>query len=200
MNAPAWFVTGTSSGIGRELVRELLGRGHRVAATGLDVAALDDLALQAGDPLWRAELDVTQLEQIESVVDRAWRALGRIDVVVDPFLSVIPYVKAGRMKMIATLGDQRVPGYGYPIASETVKGFSVTGLAGFVAAAGTPKAVVAKIQADTARVLADPETRKRIEDLGMEVVTTKPEQFDALIQSEMKRWARVITEARIEQE
>jgi len=125
---------------------------------------------------------------------------GRIDVVVDPFLSVIPYVKAGKMKMIATLGDRRVAGYDYPIAAETVPGFSVIGLLGFVAPAGTPRAIVQKIQADTAKVLANPETRKRIEDLGMEVVTTRPEQFDALIQSEMKRWSRVITEARIEAE
>jgi tripartite-type tricarboxylate transporter receptor subunit TctC len=64
----------------------------------------------------------------------------------------------------------------------------------------TPKAVVAKIQADTAKVLSVPDTRKRIEDLGMEVVTTRPEQFDALIQSEMQRWSRVITEAKIEVE
>lgn len=125
---------------------------------------------------------------------------GRIDVVVDPFLSVIPYVKAGRMKMIATLGDHRVTGYDYPIAAETVPGFSVVGMLGFVVAAGTPRAVVEKIQADTARVLAVPETRKRIEDLGMEVVTTRPEQFDAFIQSEMKRWSRVIRESGIEAE
>ena len=44
---------------------------------------------------------------------------GRIDLVVDPFLSVLPYVKAGRMKMIATLGDKRVPGYDYPTVAET---------------------------------------------------------------------------------
>jgi tripartite-type tricarboxylate transporter receptor subunit TctC len=125
---------------------------------------------------------------------------GRIDVVVDPFLSVIPYVKAGKMKMIATLGDRRVAGYDYPTAAETLPGFSVVGLLGFVAPAATPKAVVAKIQADTAKVLAVPETRKRIEDLGMEVVTTRPEQFEALIQSEMQRWSRVITEAKIEVE
>ncbi len=125
---------------------------------------------------------------------------GRIDVVVDPFLSVIPYVKAGRMKMIATLGDRRVPGYDFPIAAETVPGFSVIGMLGFVAPAATPKPVVQKIQADTARVLADPEVRKRIEDLGMQVVTTRPEQFEAFILSEMTRWSRIIKEAGIEAE
>lgn len=125
---------------------------------------------------------------------------GRIDIVVDPFLSVIPYVKGGRMKMIATLGDRKVQGYDYPIAGDTIKGFSVIGLLGFVAPAGTPPAIVQKIQADTAKVLAVADTRKRIEDLGMEVVTTRPDQFDALIQSEMKRWSRVIAEAKIEAE
>lgn len=125
---------------------------------------------------------------------------GRIDVVVDPFLSVIPYVKAGRMKMIATLGDKRVPGYDFPIAAETVPGFSVVGMLGFVAPAATPRPVVQKIQADTARVLSQPDVRKRIEDLGMEVVVTRPEQFEAFIQSEMARWPRIIREANIEPE
>jgi tripartite-type tricarboxylate transporter receptor subunit TctC len=57
-----------------------------------------------------------------------------------------------------------------------------------------------KPAADTARVLADPEIRKRIEDYGMEVVVTRPEQFDAFTQSEMRRWARVIADAKIEVE
>ena len=125
---------------------------------------------------------------------------GRIDIVVDPFLSVIPYVKAGRMKMIATLGDKRVAGYDFPTAAETVPGFSVIGLLGFSAPGNTPKAVLQKIQADTARVLANPETKKRIEELGMEVVASTPDQFDALIQSEMRRWSRVIVESKIEAE
>lgn len=124
---------------------------------------------------------------------------GRIDLMVDPFLSVEPYVKAGRMKMIATMGDMRVPGYPqYPTVAEVIPGFNVGALLGFVAPAGTPRAIVEKIQADTAKVLAEPDTKKRIEDLGMEIVASKPEQFDAFIQAEMKKWARVITEAKIE--
>jgi tripartite-type tricarboxylate transporter receptor subunit TctC len=125
---------------------------------------------------------------------------GRIDLVVDPFLSILPYVKAGRMKMIATMGDTKVPGYNYPTVSEVLPGFSVNALLGFVAPAGTPRAIVNKIQADTARVLANPDTKKRIEELGMEIVASKPEQFDAFIQSEMKKWARVVTDAKIEAE
>jgi tripartite-type tricarboxylate transporter receptor subunit TctC len=125
---------------------------------------------------------------------------GRIDLVADPFLSVIPYVKAGRMKMIATMGDRKVPGYDYPTVAETLPGFSVNALLGFVAPAATPKPILQKIQADTARVLGTPETRKRIEDFGMEVVASRPEQFDAFIAAEMQRWGRVVKEAKIESE
>ena len=125
---------------------------------------------------------------------------GRIDLVADPFLSVIPFVKAGRMKMIATMGDRKVPGYDYPTVAETLPGFSVNALLGFVAPAATPKAILQKIQADAARVLGAPDTRKRIEDFGMEVVASRPEQFDAFIVAEMQRWARIVKEAKIEAE
>jgi tripartite-type tricarboxylate transporter receptor subunit TctC len=125
---------------------------------------------------------------------------GRIDLVADPFLSVMPYVKGGRMKMIATMGDRRVAGYDYPTVAETLPGFSVNALLGFVAPAATPRPILEKIAADTARVLNAAETRKRIEDFGMDVVASKPEQFDAFIAAEMRRWARVIKEAKIEAE
>lgn len=125
---------------------------------------------------------------------------GRIDIVVDPFLSILPYVKAGRMKMIATMGDKRVPGFDHPTVADTLPGFHVNALLGFVAPKGTPRAIVQKIQADTEKVLRNPEIRKRIEEQGMEVVASRPEQFDAFIQSEMTHWARVISDAGIQAE
>ncbi len=125
---------------------------------------------------------------------------GRIDLVVDPFLSVLPYVKAGRMKMIATMGPKRVEGFDYPTVAETIPGFNVNALLGFVAPRGTPRAVIQKIQADTEKVLRNPEMRKRIEEQGMEVVASTPQQFDAFIQSEMTRWAHVIQQAGIQAE
>jgi tripartite-type tricarboxylate transporter receptor subunit TctC len=49
-------------------------------------------------------------------------------------------------------------------------------------------------------VLHDPEMRRRVEEQGMEVVASAPAQFDAFVQSEMKRWSRVIAEAGIQAE
>jgi tripartite-type tricarboxylate transporter receptor subunit TctC len=125
---------------------------------------------------------------------------GRIDLVVDPFLSILPYVQGGRMKVIATLGEKRVAGHDYPTVAETLPGFSVSALLGFIAPAGTPKAILQKIQADTAKALATPDVQKRAQDFGMQVVGSTPEQFDAFIGAEIKRWGRIVTEAKIEQE
>jgi NAD(P)-dependent dehydrogenase (short-subunit alcohol dehydrogenase family) len=82
MTSKTWLITGTSSGFGRELVEQLLSRGDRVAATARKTAALDDLAAQYGDRLWRASLDVTDTAAIRAVVDQAFTDLDRIDVVV----------------------------------------------------------------------------------------------------------------------
>jgi len=77
-----WFVTGSSAGLGRALVSELLARGQSVAATARDPAALAGLRGPSGRPPWTARLDVTDSGQIRQVVDAAATALGRIDVAI----------------------------------------------------------------------------------------------------------------------
>jgi NAD(P)-dependent dehydrogenase (short-subunit alcohol dehydrogenase family) len=81
--AKTWFITGTSSGIGRLLTEQLLARGDRVAATLRRPEALDDLAATAGERLWRRRLDVTDASEVRAVVDAAFAELGEIDVVVN---------------------------------------------------------------------------------------------------------------------
>ncbi|WP_413105694.1 SDR family oxidoreductase [Streptomyces sp. Inha503] len=77
-----WFVTGTSSGLGRALIEALLGDGHRVAATVRGRSRLDDLKDVYGDRLWVGDLDVTDTVALRRVVDDAFGELGRIDHVV----------------------------------------------------------------------------------------------------------------------
>jgi tripartite-type tricarboxylate transporter receptor subunit TctC len=125
---------------------------------------------------------------------------GRIDLVADPFLSIIPFVKTGRMKMIATLGPRRVRGYDFPIAADTLPNFIVNAMLGLVAPAGTPKAVVHKIQADTAHILQVPETTRQVEELGMEVVASTPEAYERFIAAEMLHWGRIVKDAHIQPE
>lgn len=77
-----WLITGTSSGIGKEMTRRLLAQGDRVVATLRKINALDDLKAQYPNQLWTAELDVTDAPSVRRVVDRAFADLGRIDVIV----------------------------------------------------------------------------------------------------------------------
>jgi NAD(P)-dependent dehydrogenase (short-subunit alcohol dehydrogenase family) len=78
-----WFITGTSSGIGRLMAEQLLARGDRVAATLRRPEALDDLAEAAGDRLWRRRLNVTDGEAVKATLDAAFAELGTVDVVVN---------------------------------------------------------------------------------------------------------------------
>jgi NAD(P)-dependent dehydrogenase (short-subunit alcohol dehydrogenase family) len=78
-----WFITGTSAGFGRIMTEALLERGDRVAATLRNVNALDELRERHGDRLWVARLDVTETRAVRQVVNRAFDAMGRIDVIVN---------------------------------------------------------------------------------------------------------------------
>ncbi|MFO6431649.1 SDR family oxidoreductase [Erythrobacter sp. W302b] len=77
-----WLITGASSGIGRILTERLLQRGDRVAATIRRPRALDHLSALYGERLWVGTLDVTDSKAVRDVIDRAFAALNRIDVVV----------------------------------------------------------------------------------------------------------------------
>ena len=78
-----WFITGTSTGLGRILTEKLLEQGNRVAATVRKADALNNLKEQYGDKLWVATLDVTDTAAVKKTVDDAFAALGHIDVVVN---------------------------------------------------------------------------------------------------------------------
>ena len=77
-----WLITGVSSGFGRIITERMLARGDSVAGTVRDLSVMNDLQAERGDRLWLAELDLSKTASIRGVVDRAWAALGRIDVVV----------------------------------------------------------------------------------------------------------------------
>lgn len=77
-----WFITGASSGFGRQLTEILLQRGDRVAATVRKPDALADLSSLYGGRLWVGVLDVVDGAAVRRVVDEAFVDLTRIDVVV----------------------------------------------------------------------------------------------------------------------
>jgi NAD(P)-dependent dehydrogenase (short-subunit alcohol dehydrogenase family) len=82
-DSPVWFVTGCSTGFGREFVRAALAHGFRVVATARNPKKLDDLIAGHEDKAKALALDVTNADQIKHAVSEAERAFGRIDVLVN---------------------------------------------------------------------------------------------------------------------
>lgn len=80
---PVWFITGCSTGFGRELATLVLGRGGRVVATARDAARVADLGEGQGDRLRALALDVTDRQAIAASVAAAEARFGRIDVLVN---------------------------------------------------------------------------------------------------------------------
>ena len=118
---------------------------------------------------------------------------GRVPILLDIHYAALPQVKAGRIKAIALLSPQRVAAIpDIPIVAETVPGVSAVSIIGIVAAGGTPRALVQRISADLAKAIRSSDLTERMVQLGMEPVGSTPEQFDALIRSEIEKWAKVV--------
>ncbi|NOK39273.1 SDR family NAD(P)-dependent oxidoreductase [Corallococcus exercitus] len=85
MNAQSrvWFVTGSSSGFGRNIVEEVIARGERVVATARDPRTLEDLVARAPDRVLAVRLDVTKPEQVQESIAVALKHFGAIDVLVN---------------------------------------------------------------------------------------------------------------------
>ena len=81
--SPVWFISGCSSGFGRELARLVLARGGRAVVTARERARVADLALAAGERALALELDVTDAARIAAAVQAAQARFGRIDVLVN---------------------------------------------------------------------------------------------------------------------
>src|SRR5690242_14019448 len=123
---------------------------------------------------------------------------GRVPLMSDPLFSAMPFVRAGKLKVIAVTTGERVPGFAqFPTVAETYPGFDVRAYLGFVVPKKTPTPVVDAIQAASAKALQMPDLRKRIEELGNTPVGSAPEEFDRFIAADMKKWAKVIKDAKI---
>jgi NAD(P)-dependent dehydrogenase (short-subunit alcohol dehydrogenase family) len=83
IEAPVWFITGCTTGFGRELAEQVLARGWRAAVTGRGKDRMADIVKDHGDRALLLELDVTEPEQIEAAVKATRDRFGRVDVLVN---------------------------------------------------------------------------------------------------------------------
>jgi len=127
---------------------------------------------------------------------------GQLDFMFNSLQLVAPLARANRLRALAVTSEKRselMPEL--PTISEAaIKGFSAQGWYGFIAPAGTPHTVVAKLNEAMNAVLRDADTQQRFKAMGNEIATSTPGEFDAMIRAEIPKWAEVARRAGIKPE
>ena len=125
---------------------------------------------------------------------------GQIPLMFANLSAVMGNLKAGTVRALAVTGAHRSPSApDIPtVAEAALPGFEAETWWGIVAPAGTPHAVLAKLNAAARKALADDDTKKRFADLGMTNGGSSPEELDAYIKSEIAKWSKVIKDANIQ--
>ena len=124
---------------------------------------------------------------------------GDVDVACLPAAAVMPHVKAGKLKALAVATEKRsaslpeVPTLG----EGGVRDVSADAWMGVIVPAGTPEAIVKRLHDEVATVLRDPEVRSKLAAQYMDVVANSPEEFRAVMKSDLARWKPVIEKNRI---
>jgi tripartite-type tricarboxylate transporter receptor subunit TctC len=121
---------------------------------------------------------------------------GQVKVSFVGMPNALPNVAIGKLRALAVTTKKRSPDLpNVPTMDEAgVKGYEATIWLGLLAPKHTPRAVVDKLNADIVKVLADPQARKLMRSAGVDVATSSPAEFGALLQSEYDRWGKVVKE------
>jgi tripartite-type tricarboxylate transporter receptor subunit TctC len=125
---------------------------------------------------------------------------GQIPLMFANLSAVMGNLKAGTLRALAVTGAHRSPSApDIPtVAESALPGFEAETWWGIVAPAGTPRAILAKLNAAARKALADDDTKRRFADLGMTNGGSSPEELDVYIKSEIAKWSKVIKDANIQ--
>ena len=123
---------------------------------------------------------------------------GQVQVIFDSMPSIIPHIRSGALRALAVTSATRssqLPDT--PTVGETVPGYEASALFGMAAPKNTPKEIIEKLNKEINAVLAEPEMKKRLIELGGDTLIGTPEAFGAMITAETEKWKRVIEGAGI---
>ncbi|MDR6538662.1 tripartite tricarboxylate transporter substrate binding protein [Variovorax soli] len=124
---------------------------------------------------------------------------GEVPMIIAPPTAVMPNIKAGKLRALATTGAQRwsampeLP----TVVEQGVAGYDVRSWAGFMAPAGTPRPIVERLRTETLKALQVPAVRARLEDMGGEARGSTPEEMTTMVSAELKRWTAVVNDSHI---
>lgn len=124
---------------------------------------------------------------------------GELPLVIAPPTAVLGQVKAGRLRVLAVTGQERWGGMpSVPtVAEQGVPGYDVRSWAGWLAPAGTPAAIVERLNAETRKAVQVASVKARLEEMGGEARAGSPQEMQSMMAAELQKWTRVVTDARI---
>ncbi|APW39979.1 ABC transporter substrate-binding protein [Rhodoferax koreense] len=125
---------------------------------------------------------------------------GRTALYIDTISAIQSQVKAGNVRAVAVTTRKRALSLpDVPTADEQgLKGYDANTNGGFLAPAGTPKAIIAKLNAEINAALKLPDVRTKLEAAGIEIQGGTPQEYAALIKSDLVKWGKVVKEAGIQ--
>ena len=124
---------------------------------------------------------------------------GQVPLMFAGMSGALPHIQSGRLRALAVGGTKRSPALpAVPTVAEAgVAGFNYAAWTGFLVPAGTPKDIVTKLHAEITRILALPDVRDKLVNLGFELAGSTPDEFGALIRNDIARVAKVVKDAGI---
>jgi tripartite-type tricarboxylate transporter receptor subunit TctC len=127
---------------------------------------------------------------------------GQVHSIFGNMISTLPHTRSGRLRALATTGEKRSPTLPHlPTVSESgLPGYVVTSSYGILVPVGTPKEIVARLNAETVKAMAAPDMRERLAVEGADPKSSTPEEFGAFLRAEIEKWAKVVKAANVKAE
>jgi tripartite-type tricarboxylate transporter receptor subunit TctC len=197
---PLFLMTNPASGINS--VSDLIAKAKASPGTlGFASSGVGGAHHLSGEMLkMMAKIDLQHVPYKGGAPAAADLVAGHVPLMFEMGYSALPNLRGGKLKALAVSSAKRVslvPDVP-TLEEEGVKGFESYNWQGVVVPAGTPAAIVARLNKELNAALNSPDIRKSIEDTGAQVEGGSPEQFAGLIRKETAIWARVVEAARIE--
>jgi tripartite-type tricarboxylate transporter receptor subunit TctC len=122
---------------------------------------------------------------------------GRVQMMFSNLLTAGPHARAGKLRGLAVSSAKRSPqAPELPTVAESgVPGYDITPWYGVLFPAGTPRAIVLRLNQEIGGILTTPEVAERFRTQGVDLITSTPEAFGALIRSEIPKWRKVVKES-----
>ena len=185
---------------GPKTIQELIALG-KTSATKLNYGAGITITRLAGQTFAKAAgIDVVLVPYKGSAEVVQGLLTGSVDFIVDGIAPSLPLIQSGQFRPLAKLNNRPLTALPELKPLNEASGLPIDEMSswiGLVAPAGTPPAILDKIQREVVRVYADPEVAGRLDKAGITPVTTTPAEFDTFFRAEAARWAKVYKDSGI---